>query len=437
MKGIQVKMKTVMICLNPFISHVVPTFELAKRLEKKNINIIYVGPEELKENVIEKNFAYISIHSYNEKLLQDLKRKEEFSKLEDIYREIHAEVSKAFIENRADMIFMGISRFLVYFLPAKLLHLKILFYSLNMGATGITCYNPPTTCGYIPSDKILSKLICLCLWGRRFIRKIFKQSFLIQLKHYPWVQLRQLSKKEKWKWRFGIDGIFPNVPIFIFGTNYLEFNSHNSARYTGLCLEKKYSWTSMNFPVSKTLIYCSLGTMASRYKNGASFVNAVIKSFCKNPQWHLIISLGGISKEKICLENLPLNVTIFDFAPQREILQYADLVLTHGGHGTIKECIEAGVLMIVFPCSYDQRGNAARVAYHRIGLRSLVLKKTFRQRIFNKGESYIASEDITLLIKEALSKQVYQENIKQIREKIKKADEMEEILHYILELINE
>ena len=95
------------------------TFELAKRLEKKNINIIYVGPEELKENVIEKNFAYISIHSYNEKLLQDLKRKEEFSKLEDIYREIHAEVSKAFIENRADMIFMGISRFLVYFLPAK------------------------------------------------------------------------------------------------------------------------------------------------------------------------------------------------------------------------------------------------------------------------------------------------------------------------------
>ena len=46
MKGIQVKMKTVMICLNPFISHVVPTFELAKRLEKKNINIIYVGPEE-------------------------------------------------------------------------------------------------------------------------------------------------------------------------------------------------------------------------------------------------------------------------------------------------------------------------------------------------------------------------------------------------------
>ena len=82
-----------------------------KDQKKKNINIIYVGPEELKENVIEKNFAYISIHSYNEKLLQDLKRKEEFSKLEDIYREIHAEVSKAFIENRADMIFMGFRGF--------------------------------------------------------------------------------------------------------------------------------------------------------------------------------------------------------------------------------------------------------------------------------------------------------------------------------------
>ena len=75
----------------------------------------------------------------------------------------------------------------------------------------------------------------------------------------------------------------------------------------------------------------------------------LLRVFVKNPQWHLIISLGGISKEKICLENLPLNVTIFDFAPQREILQYADLVLTHGGHGTIKECIEAGVPRLYSP----------------------------------------------------------------------------------------
>ena len=44
-------------------------------------------------------------------------------------------------------------------------------------------------------------------------------------------------------------------------------------------------------------------------------------------------------------------------------------MITHGGLGTIKECILLGVPMVVFPLMRDQPFNAARVAYHGIGLR--------------------------------------------------------------------
>lgn len=45
-------------------------------------------------------------------------------------------------------------------------------------------------------------------------------------------------------------------------------------------------------------------------------------------------------------------------------------MITHGGFNTVKECIFFGVPMVVFPLSgYDWTGDAARVAYHGLGVR--------------------------------------------------------------------
>src|SRR5258706_14217271 len=46
------------------------------------------------------------------------------------------------------------------------------------------------------------------------------------------------------------------------------------------------------------------------------------------------------------------------------------MMITHGGLGSIKECILFGVPMMVFPLGRDQPRNAARVVYHRLGLRA-------------------------------------------------------------------
>ena len=42
--------------------------------------------------------------------------------------------------------------------------------------------------------------------------------------------------------------------------------------------------------------------------------------------------------------------------------------MTHAGLTSIKESISLGVPMIALPRFYDQRGNAARIVYHGLGL---------------------------------------------------------------------
>jgi UDP:flavonoid glycosyltransferase YjiC (YdhE family) len=42
-------------------------------------------------------------------------------------------------------------------------------------------------------------------------------------------------------------------------------------------------------------------------------------------------------------------------------------MVTHGGLGSIKECVMHAVPMLVFPLDVDQPGNAARVVHHGLG----------------------------------------------------------------------
>ena len=61
------------------------------------------------------------------------------------------------------------------------------------------------------------------------------------------------------------------------------------------------------------------------------------------------------------------HAVIVKKAPQLELLRKASLMLNGGGLNSIKECLYFGVPMLVFPCTNDQPGNAARVRHHRLG----------------------------------------------------------------------
>jgi MGT family glycosyltransferase len=81
--------------------------------------------------------------------------------------------------------------------------------------------------------------------------------------------------------------------------------------------------------------------------------------------------------------SLPPNVRAEPYAPHVLICPHADLVITHGGHGTVITALNAGVPLVCLPMGRDQADNAARVVWRGAGVRcsSKADEKTLRAAI--------------------------------------------------------
>ena len=116
----------------------------------------------------------------------------------------------------------------------------------------------------------------------------------------------------------------------------------------------------------RPLIYCAYG---AHYKRADTEfwqrLNAVAQA---HPEWDFVFGLGKRLPVS-ALGPLAENVRAYSWVPQLRVLEQADCAIIHGGISTINECILYGVPMLVYPFPVtDQRGNAARVVYHGLGL---------------------------------------------------------------------
>jgi UDP:flavonoid glycosyltransferase YjiC (YdhE family) len=62
------------------------------------------------------------------------------------------------------------------------------------------------------------------------------------------------------------------------------------------------------------------------------------------------------------------NVWIIAAAPHCELLPTTDLVITHGGHGTVSTALRHGVPVLCLPMGRDQREVASRAEWHGAGV---------------------------------------------------------------------
>ena len=120
-------------------------------------------------------------------------------------------------------------------------------------------------------------------------------------------------------------------------------------------------------PSDKPLVYCAFGGQRYRTEDKRAFFARLLSVMRERPGWHLLLSLGRHLHESE-LGLCPNNVTIVESAPQLAVLRRAQVMITHGGLGSIKECILHAVPMLVVPLDIDQPGNAARVLHHGLGL---------------------------------------------------------------------
>jgi MGT family glycosyltransferase len=113
----------------------------------------------------------------------------------------------------------------------------------------------------------------------------------------------------------------------------------------------------------KPVIYISLGTINNREIN---FYRQCFEAFGEYAA-QFILSAGQ-QTDIAALGDIPANFIVRQSVPQLEVLQHADLFITHGGMNSINESLYYGVPMVVIPQHMEQYLNALQVVDHKAGV---------------------------------------------------------------------
>lgn len=123
-------------------------------------------------------------------------------------------------------------------------------------------------------------------------------------------------------------------------------------RLTGPTLPKRPRGepsVDLSFAKERPLTYVSFGTQA--YHQPAWF--ARLFEAVRFSDTALLASVGDLT-----FTSLPDNVRTVPFAPQLDVLQRADLFVSHGGANSVMESLAYGVPLLIAPICNDQHHNA-------------------------------------------------------------------------------
>lgn len=101
-------------------------------------------------------------------------------------------------------------------------------------------------------------------------------------------------------------------------------------------------------------------SLGSAYTHRPEFYRQCLAAYGNLPGWHVVLQIGRHTDPRE-LGDIPPNVEVHSWAPQRAILEQADAFVTHAGMGGCGEGLLAGVPMIAVPQGAEQFMNADRL----------------------------------------------------------------------------
>lgn len=240
--------------------------------------------------------------------------------------------------------------------------------------------------------------------GNFFLDKISQQiRELIQKQHHEW----NLSPYKTLEDNFSKLAQICQLPAEY---DFPRTNLADCFHYTGPLQDpsglEPISFTDTEFPFEKLtnqpLIYASLGTLQNRNLE----VFETIACACEGLDAQLVISLGNpnYSGADLQLTGSPLVV---NYAPHQQLIEKANLIITHAGMNTVLGALASGKPILAIPITNEQPGIAARLARTGAG-EALNLKQ-------------LTISKLQELIKRVLTEKSYQQNALKMQEAIRRA----------------
>jgi MGT family glycosyltransferase len=204
-------------------------------------------------------------------------------------------------------------------------------------------------------------------WATRFVPpKVagmlapYVRRLILKIGHLPYAKVRRELKLEPRSnlfdiWQGDIN-LLPDIPEFA-PTRDLPKNFHYVGPIAWEMDSEEPDWLSTLDPC-RPIIYFTMGSTGD-----PRFFESALNMF-GNSQYQCIITTGGMA----ALKQHPPNFFVADYAPGGKIMQKANVVVCHGGHGTIYQAMTYGVPIIGIPVIHDQEFNMQRVEYLGIGI---------------------------------------------------------------------
>jgi UDP:flavonoid glycosyltransferase YjiC (YdhE family) len=386
-------MATILFSPLPEEGHLNPSFKVARGLRERGHQILYLAFEDLRDRILSEGFEHVPLFPdlYPAGLLaRQRSRLSQARSLRQILAELRdsAAHTRAYLsrweDGSADRLLASIDPDLVVadsmspFMaltaygakrPAALFNVVL----PSEQAIGV----PPCDSLRIPVPGLADRLRITLCWKRYLLRKSLRKQALRWLgcdEDLPGALLRIARRAglaaERIDFRTSM-GPALRLPEIVLCPRELDFPHPEVAdrHYVeaAIDLERRdggeLPWHRLD--PDRPLIYCAMGSQAHRSGEAGVVVQAAIEAVRGRESWQLVVAVGA-SAGSAPADEIP-NVIRMEHVPQLEILRRAALMITHGGLGSIKECVYFGVPMIVFPLMRDQPGNAARVVHHGLG----------------------------------------------------------------------
>jgi zeaxanthin glucosyltransferase len=401
-------MKTVLFITFPYPSHYFPAFDYARVWQNKGYRVIFtVDSEKLQKIVSSEGFeSYSLMYAYEYKiktfnLFLGLLIKSLFDKkfIKIRYREFYflQIQSKQIKESlNPDIIFLD-EHLCCYYPFFKDKNIEINALNPMLSATqkkGI----PPLNSAMLATNTYFNRLKCETLWFVHLSKlrfNEFKQQIVFLGKDDIFF-LKRICKKNGLNYKDTISqnhsfyrGI-KNINTILIAPKVLEYDfapqSPNETYFTKVITRNESEYITPDYQeliryikaqkiVSNLkVICCSFGTLAEfNQKRVNRFIDQVLS---KVEDDNILMVVSSKVIEKSDFEKT--NFRVFPFLPHLDFLKYVDIMITHGGLGTVKECLQTETPMIIYPIlkDIDQPGNAIRIEHKGYGLKGDLDKET-------------------------------------------------------------
>ena len=325
----------------PYHGHVVPTIGLVQELIKQGCEVTYLMPFDWEEKVAESGAKFYGYKNHRQ-LSEQIKNA--YATAESIVEQFDFIIYEQFF-------FLG----------------KHLAEKYNKPVARI--FTAPVT-----NEKLMKEFITskgpLSIFKHKWIARAFTQDIAKGIS----------MKTDNW-----LDEIIYNPPELNLVYTLREYQPYESEfpeeqyKFLGPSI---YARKAESFDFVKGMnpvVYISLGTVI---KGAVSFFQNCLEVF-RDENIDVIISVGKKFDSRK-LKNIPSNIHIYKSVPQLEVLNMADVFVTHGGMNSVSEALVYGVSMVVIPFVSDQPVNAQCIEKLGVGKRleySEVNKDTLKEYV--------------------------------------------------------